>query len=277
VVPPAPPDRGAWGVPWRTERRFRDLVEQVPVVVYVDGVGPDAPLEFIGSRIEGLLGYPVEDWLADPHLWRDRVHPDDRDRVGAAFDSSGRTGRSFTIEYRMVARDGRCVWVRDECALVRNPDGSPRCWQGVLRDISEERRVREEQRELLTALESERRFRDALDRVDLVAATLDASGRVRYCNRTLLRLTGWRMEEVLARSWWDTFVPEEEAGERVGFLQDVRVGNLPPRSERPILTRSKERRLVSWSSVVRRRGAVGRASRIDPRQSEGRRAIPRPL
>ena len=95
--------------------RYRDLVEQVPGVVYVAEQGIRGRWHFVGSRITSLLGYEPGEWLADPSLWFERIHPDDQDAVlevdatlHLAVDDGDRT-----VEYRMITRDGRTVWIRD--------------------------------------------------------------------------------------------------------------------------------------------------------------------
>jgi PAS domain S-box-containing protein len=84
-----------------------------------------------------MIGYSLEDVQEDPTLWRKIVHPEDRDRVFAA-DADSNTGgdEKFSMEYRMIAKDGRIVWVQDEASLIRLPGKAP-YWQGFLLDITE--------------------------------------------------------------------------------------------------------------------------------------------
>ena len=74
----------ASSLPERTgdgDARYRQLVEQVPAVTYVAEFSADAPFTFVSPQMEDLLGFPVERWLAEPELWSDRLHPEDRERV----------------------------------------------------------------------------------------------------------------------------------------------------------------------------------------------------
>ena len=57
--------------------------------------------------------------------------------------------------------------------------------------------------------ESERRFSDMLSNIELISLMLDRAGRITYCNDYLLRLTGWRLEEVMGQDWFKLFVPPE--------------------------------------------------------------------
>jgi PAS domain S-box-containing protein len=139
-----------------TERRYRSLIEQIPAVTYVwdsAGLASDNPETYVSPQIESMLGFAPHEWLVDTDLWRSRVHPEDVDRVMAESDRCDETGDPFKIEYRIRARDGRVLWLRDEAHVVaRDAGGSPRLWQGVMFDISERRRTEKERQELLVRL-----------------------------------------------------------------------------------------------------------------------------
>lgn len=96
-----------------SEQRYRTLVEQVPAITYVEaldaGEQPDHTLLYVSPQVEAVLGYSVEEWLANPHLGLDLLHPEDRDRVLEEDLRTERTGEPFVAEYRMYAKDGRVV------------------------------------------------------------------------------------------------------------------------------------------------------------------------
>ncbi len=143
--------------------KFKSLAERIPAVVYIEGEGgsDDAPF-YISPRYEELFGYTPEERQANPTLWRELLHPQDRDRAVEAAQRSYDEG-GFSEDYRMVARDGRIVWVHDETVLIRDEDGKPLFWQGVMYDISEQKRA---EQELAQALEMERRAVDRLREAD---------------------------------------------------------------------------------------------------------------
>jgi PAS domain S-box-containing protein len=116
----------------------------------------------VSPQIRAILGVDPEDWIGSSAGWLSRVHEDDRARVEAADARSGATGEPFAAEYRITAADGRVVWFHDESALVRDDDGRPLFWQGVMLDVTEERRALE----LEDALVSERAESDALRQMD---------------------------------------------------------------------------------------------------------------
>jgi PAS domain S-box-containing protein len=110
--------------------------------------------------------------------------------------------------------------------------------------------------------ESERRYSDLLGNVQLLSVMLDREARITYCNEYLLRLTGWRLEEVIGRSWVELFIPpSSNIKDRLAVLFADRADGRHGDNE--ILTRSGERRLIRWNNSVLRSGAgevIGLAS-----------------
>lgn len=122
-----------------SERRYRELVESVPAVIYSQGMTAGNPVLYISPFVEELLGDPPSAFVADHSLWSRRVHPDDYAGARRSDQHSKATGDPFTAEYRMIARDGQVVWVLDEAIPVRDEMGTMVAWQGIVRDISTRR------------------------------------------------------------------------------------------------------------------------------------------
>jgi PAS domain S-box-containing protein len=144
--------------------KFKSLAERIPAVVYIEGEGgsDDAPF-YISPQYQELFGYTPAERQANPTLWRELLHPEDRDRAVEAAARSYEEG-GFSEDYRMIGRDGRVVWVHDETVLIRDEEGTPLFWEGVMYDITEQKRA---EQELAQALDMERlaveRLREADD------------------------------------------------------------------------------------------------------------------
>jgi diguanylate cyclase (GGDEF)-like protein/PAS domain S-box-containing protein len=129
-------------------RRYRTLIEQLPLVVYVDALDDVSSNIFTSRQIEPLLGYSVEEWKAETDLFARVLHPDDRERVLAAHAHAHETHEPLSLEYRLIARDGRVVWLRDEGVVVLDDLGRPLNVQGYLLDITREREAELQLRQL---------------------------------------------------------------------------------------------------------------------------------
>jgi diguanylate cyclase (GGDEF)-like protein/PAS domain S-box-containing protein len=129
-------------------RRYRTLIEQLPLVVYVDALDEVSSNIFTSRQIEPLLGYSVEEWASESDLFARLLHPDDRERVLAAHTHTHETHEALSIEYRLIARDGRVVWLRDEGVVVVDEGRQALHLQGYLLDITREREAEQQLRQL---------------------------------------------------------------------------------------------------------------------------------
>ena len=129
-----------------SEARYRLLVEQIPAVVYQVAPDDDRRTLWVSPSIEGALGYSRHEWLEQPDIWVELLHPDDREPILAAHDDHNATGAPWNREYRMIASDGTAVWFRDVARLLRDDDGAPTSWLGVQLEITEQKRVESELR-----------------------------------------------------------------------------------------------------------------------------------
>jgi PAS domain S-box-containing protein len=147
-----------------SEERYRTLVEQIPAIVYREDVtGDGLQIVYINSQVEQLLGISPEEWIRDPGVWLEAIHPDDRELVERENRRTELSGEPFLIQYRMIARDGRLVWFRDHAVLVRDPDGEPAYWQGVMMDITP---LKEATGQLS---EAEARYRTLVEQIPAIA------------------------------------------------------------------------------------------------------------
>ncbi len=166
------------------EERYRTLVEQLPGVVYrmerdperaraqvqehtpthaqTEASSPFRPwsplrLRYVSPQIANLTGVNDDAWTVS--TWERHLLPADRDRVLEQVQEAVRQQHPWTLEYRMLTRDGRTIWVRDEANLVREDDGlgavfsggglrergerneSSQYWQGLLTNITERKEL----------------------------------------------------------------------------------------------------------------------------------------
>jgi PAS domain S-box-containing protein len=168
------------------------LLDQLPLVTYAAPVGPSRSPEYVSPQIEALLGFPAEDWVSGPEFWLGRIAAPDRETFLAAFAEPRAPGESLSVEYRLLANDGREVWVRDIATVVMAEDGSTTT-QGFLTDITREKALE-------LALARERAQTDAFFRDASIGMTItDAEGRFVRVNEALARMNGRTPEEHVGR------------------------------------------------------------------------------
>ena len=126
------------------EDGYQALLERVPAIVYTAEYGPEGAWSYVSPRIESILGYSVEEWIDRPEAWYQCLHPEDREQALAAEERSGITGEPLDSEYRMIARDGRVMWFRDQATVVHDEQGRPVAMQGVMLDITSRKRAEDE-------------------------------------------------------------------------------------------------------------------------------------
>jgi PAS domain S-box-containing protein len=128
-----------------SEAKFQRLVEHLPTVVYI--YSADGSALYISQHIESLLGYAPQDWLSDPASWLKALHPEDCPQFLKEAANAHQSGQPFEMEYRMLARDGRIVWVHDQSVLVKSQEVEHQLWQGFMFDITERKQMENTLRE----------------------------------------------------------------------------------------------------------------------------------
>jgi diguanylate cyclase (GGDEF)-like protein/PAS domain S-box-containing protein len=124
---------------------YRRLVERLPAIVYSCEMGERGRWRYVSPQVEEILGYSPEEWMADPGLWVERLHPDDRERALAqeTLETSDARMPCPPIDYRMITREGSVVWILDEAVLEPDENGTE-VWHGVLYDITERKQAEQE-------------------------------------------------------------------------------------------------------------------------------------
>jgi PAS domain S-box-containing protein len=129
------------------ERRYRTLVEQLPAITYLADLEPPWTPRYVSPQLHSLLGYAPETWVGSAKAWLACVHEDDADRVRAERRYCAGTKLPFRSEYRLLARDGRVVWVRDEAVVSsEGPLQRPQL-QGILLDVTYAKQLEEQFRQ----------------------------------------------------------------------------------------------------------------------------------
>ena len=203
------------------EERYRTLVEQLPVAIYTDAVDDVSTALYISPQYEALTGYTAEQRLLDPDLWVHMLHPDDRDRVLTESDETNRTGEPFDIEYRIVAADGRIVWLHDHAVQVLDAEGRGR-WQGVLQDVTDAHLAEDR------LADAEQRYRAIVEHIPAAIyldRPTDALETI-YVSPQIADIMGVTPEEWIGDPdlWRRLVVPEDREPTLATFLEALEAG-----------------------------------------------------
>ncbi|MBK7316911.1 ATP-binding protein [Candidatus Villigracilis affinis] len=135
-----------------SESQYRTFLENIASVTYINDLSPDVLTTYVSPQVKNILGYTQEEFMTNPSLWMEILFAEDHERVFHESKRTSETGEPFSMEYRVVAKDRRVVWVRDEATLVRNEMGQPQYWLGVWTDITNSKNSESAQLDTLDAL-----------------------------------------------------------------------------------------------------------------------------
>src|SRR5271163_3114446 len=226
------------------EAKYRALLEQIPAVVFMAYLDRGSSEAYVSPQIEAELGYSQEEWLEDPIRWYQHIHPDDKQRWSLEAAEMFISGKPLRSSYRVMARDGHVVWFHCDARMMRREDGRPWFIHGVAFDISDLKRIEEERQE-------ERNFVSAiLDTVGALVVVLDHEGCILRFNSACEITSGYSMDEVKGKCFWDLFLLPEEAGRFKAGFEVIRNDLLPQNLQTTWITRHGDQRLIAWTSTL---------------------------
>jgi PAS domain S-box-containing protein len=126
----------------QSRSRYQDLVNTIDGIVW-EADASTMQFTFVSEQAERLIGYPSDHWLGETTFWHDHLHPDDQKRAVEFFDAATAEKRNYELEYRMIAADGRTVWLRDIVTVVIENDVAVKL-RGVMVDIARQKKAEQQ-------------------------------------------------------------------------------------------------------------------------------------
>lgn len=119
------------------EQRQAAIIRSLPIVLYLEPLDSAQRIpQFVSGDFKALTGFDFAEVQANPGIWADRLHEDDRERVTEAMTRRARGG-AMAIEYRWRCADGRYKHFLDQAVLLRDSHGNPTEFAGTLLDVTD--------------------------------------------------------------------------------------------------------------------------------------------
>jgi PAS domain S-box-containing protein len=171
-----------------SEAHYRELVEGMPGIVYTYSTKRGGL--YYSSNVMNLLGYSPEQLYAQPLLWHNSIHPDDRRRIEQVLRETA-AGKPFRVEYRIRDAHSNWRWF-DDISFGYKLDGPDVIIKGLVMDITERKRTEEALRE------SEQRHKIVVQTAMDGFLLADTQGRLLEVNASYCRMVGYNEQELLA-------------------------------------------------------------------------------
>ncbi len=175
----------------KSEERSRRLVATTDVIAWEMDL-PGWRFTYVSPQVETLFGYPKEAWYAE-NFWPEKVHPEDRQWAMDYCMALTAQSQDHDFEYRMMAKDGRIVWVRDIVTVHCDSD-EPTLLSGYLIDISAQKETEE------ALAKSEQRFRDFAEAATDWFWEMDENLRFSYFSERFFEASGVRPEYLMGKT-----------------------------------------------------------------------------
>jgi two-component system, cell cycle sensor histidine kinase and response regulator CckA len=175
---------------------------------------------FVSDQAECVLGYPVAQWTSEPDFWKRHTHPDDVQRCTSFCLDATMHGRDHQFEYRMIAADGRIVWLRDIVTVKPQPNGP--LLVGIMLDITRHKQDEEQLRRIHST------YRALVENSSDYTSLLAPDGTTVFQSGNIERYLGYRKEELIGRKNFQLLHPEDLESSRQMldeiFSSDAAVG-----------------------------------------------------
>ena len=192
----------------KSHEQFNTLMNNVEGIVW-EADAQTFKFSFVSKQAEVLLGYPVQQWINEPTFWKDHIHPDDRDWAVSYCVECTQKKEAHKFEYRMIAADGRTIWLQDIVSVIVEDD-QPLFLTGLMIDVTERKKAE------LLIIDSERRYRNLFEQNLAGVYRTSINGMILACNNAFAAMLGYdSSEELLHRHASDLYYA---VGDRDQFI-----------------------------------------------------------
>ncbi|MBN2279922.1 MAG: PAS domain S-box protein [Candidatus Marinimicrobia bacterium] len=226
-----------------SEKKFRSVFEHSNVGMVISGI--DGKIIEANERFQKFLGYSQKE-LNNQSI-NNFSHPEDIKKETLLVKEIIENRRNnFYLEKRYVNKSGDFIWADIFVTAQRGKNDTIVRLIGIIIDINEKKEA------IDSFLASQKRFITLLKNMKLIAIALDGNGIITFCNRFLLELTGYEEREVIGKSWFDLFIPEDIKFhmEKEIFIGVLRSKKAPTYYENPIVSKTGEILDILWNNTL---------------------------
>ncbi|HEU4328211.1 MAG TPA: PAS domain S-box protein, partial [Roseiflexaceae bacterium] len=217
----------------KSQLLLQALLEHSPLAVAVREAATGRYL-LMNERMQQLLA---------PHQRSPEDEEGDRLDDPLPADAPAPSSPARQTERTLPLPDGTALTLLETHFPLAERAGPAEAVGSIYLDITARKRAEDRLRE------SEKRFREVMEHVQLIGIMLDCEGALTFCNDELLHITGWQREQILGKSWFELFVPEEQFSQQQ-YLRYITAESIPERFENDIRTASGERRRIAWHNTM---------------------------
>ncbi|MFX0058237.1 MAG: PAS domain S-box protein [Candidatus Hodarchaeota archaeon] len=199
-----------------SELKYKTLIENIPDVIYSSLPDEISSTLFVSSRWDEWTGYSPEEMYNNPELWKQSIHPDDREVTLKEYKIAAEKKEEFIIEYRVIHKDtGQEYFLRDHGVPILDNNNNIVSYDGVITNITE--RIKAE--EMLK--DSEEKYRNLLDTSTVGILEINIENmEVTFINPKLLEITGYFEAESLGNKFIQNIIHPDDLNKVLKSSED---------------------------------------------------------
>lgn len=200
----------------------------------------DKSVKYISPSCERITGYSAKEFMDNKNLFFEIVHPDDKQKYLESSNRCSDSSCSEVLEYRIVRKDGECIWVQKYNRAVSDTEGNFLGCRSSTIEITK-RKVAE------SLLNKEKEFaQNLINTAQVVILLLDTEGHIVLVNPYFEEISGYSMGEILFKNWVDTFIPEYLRNNINGIFKKS-ISDMNTKGYiNPIVAKDQSLRYIEW-------------------------------
>jgi PAS domain S-box-containing protein len=176
----------------KSKKRYRLIADNSNDWIYL--IRPDLTFEYVSPSCEKIIGYTFREFIDNPRLMLDIVHPEDKDLFASHIKNIGQEFGSHNMEFRIYTKNGELRWIRHSCQPVYDEEGQYHGRAGTNRDITPHKRAEK------ALKESEERYRTIFEQSNDGIALVQGDRHL-YVNQKMVKMFGYdHPEEIIGRT-----------------------------------------------------------------------------